>query len=39
MIYTTQAKAANPEYTGPTVADGKFFFNRKVKLGNGKEMA
>ena len=39
MIYTTQAKAINHEYAGPTVADGKFFFNRKVKLGNGKEMA
>ena len=39
LIYTAQAKSANPEYTGPTVADGKFFFNRKVKLGNGKEMA
>ena len=39
MIYNTQAKAVNPEYAGPTVADGKFFFNRKVKLGNGKEMA
>ena len=38
MIYTTQAKAVNPEYAGPTVADGKFFYNRKVKLGNGKEM-
>ncbi len=39
VIYNTQAKAANPEYAGPTVADGKFFFNRKVKLGNGKEMS
>jgi len=39
MIYSTQAKAANAEYTGPTVADGKAFFNRKIKLGNGKETA
>lgn len=39
MIYSTQAKQANPEYTGPTVADGKAFFNRKIKLGNGKETA
>lgn len=39
LIYNTQAKSANPEYAGPTVADGKFFFNRKIKLGNGKEMA
>lgn len=39
LIYSTQAKGANPEYAGPTVADGKFFFNRKIKLANGKEMA
>jgi len=38
-IYTAIAKHDNPEYTGPTAADGKFFFNRKIKLGNGKEMA
>ncbi len=39
MIYTAQAKNVNADYAGPTVADGKFFFNRKIKLGNGKEMA
>ena len=38
-IYTAIAKHDNPEYTGPTAADGKFFFNRKIKLGNGKVMA
>lgn len=39
MIYTTQAKSVNPEYTGPTATDGKQFFNRKFKQSNGKEMA
>lgn len=39
MIYTTQAKAANAEYTGPTAGDGKAFYNRKIKLSNGKETA
>lgn len=38
-IYSAIAKHDNPEYAGPTVAEGKFFFNRKVKLGNAKEMA
>lgn len=38
-IYTDIAKHDNAQYTGPTAADGKFFFNRKIKLGNGKEMA
>jgi len=38
-IYTAIAKHDNPEYAGPTAADGKFFFNRKIKLGNGKVMA
>jgi hypothetical protein len=38
-IYSAVAKHDNPEYAGPTVAEGKFFFNRKVKLGNAKEMA
>jgi hypothetical protein len=38
-IYSAIAKHDNPDYAGPTVADGKFFFNRKIKLGNGKEMA
>jgi hypothetical protein len=37
-IYTDIAKSANPEFV-PTVADGKLFFNRKVKLANGKETA
>jgi Domain of unknown function (DUF1924) len=39
MIYSKQAKQANPDYAGPTVADGKAFFNRKIKLGKGKETA
>ncbi|MCE9633487.1 MAG: DUF1924 domain-containing protein [Methylophilales bacterium] len=38
-IYSELAKHDNPEYAGPTAADGKFFFNRKIKLGNGKLMA
>lgn len=38
-IYSASAKHDNPDYAGPTAADGKFFFNRKIKLGNGKEMA
>jgi hypothetical protein len=38
-IYTAIAKNANPNYAGPSTADGKFFFNRKIKLGNGKDMA
>lgn len=38
-IYSAIAKHDNPEYTGPTAADGKFFFNRKIKHGNDKEMA
>jgi len=38
-IYTTLAKYENKEYTGPTATDGKFFYNRKIKLGNGKETA
>ena len=39
MIYNTQAKSANAEYVGPTVTDGKMFFNRKFKQANGKEMS
>ena len=38
-IYTAIAKNANPSYAGPSAADGKVFFNRKIKLGNGKDMA
>jgi len=38
-IYSALAKHDNPDYKGPTAADGKFFFNRKIKLGNGKLMA
>jgi Domain of unknown function (DUF1924) len=38
-IYSAVAKHDNPDYAGPTAAEGKFFFNRKIKLGNGKEMA
>lgn len=38
-IYSAIAKNSNPSYVGASVTDGKFFFNRKIKLGNGKEMA
>lgn len=37
--YAAFAKSANPEYSGPSAVDGKFFFNRKIKLANGKEAA
>lgn len=37
--YAAFAKTANPEYAGPSAVDGKFFFNRKIKLANGKEAA
>ncbi|MGZ8257961.1 MAG: DUF1924 domain-containing protein [Methylotenera sp.] len=37
--YSVIAKSVNPDYAGPSAADGKFFFNRKIKLANGKEMA
>ena len=37
--YTTIAKTANPDFAGTSVADGKLFFNRKIKSVSGKEMA
>ncbi len=37
-IYTTVAKGANPDFVA-SVADGKVFFNQKVKGANGKETA
>ena len=37
--YAAIAKTANPEYSSPSAVDGKFFFNRKIKLANGKEAA
>ncbi|MES2181063.1 MAG: DUF1924 domain-containing protein [Pseudomonadota bacterium] len=37
--YALFAKQANPEYSSPSAVDGKFFFNRKIKLANGKEAA
>ena len=37
--YAAFAKTANPEYSSPSAVDGKFFFNRKIKLANGKEAA
>jgi hypothetical protein len=37
--YAAFAKTANPEYGSPSAVDGKFFFNRKFKLANGKEVA
>ncbi|MFZ3088712.1 MAG: DUF1924 domain-containing protein [Methylotenera sp.] len=35
--YTAIAKSVNADFTGPSAADGKFFFNRKIKLASGKE--
>ena len=37
-IYTAVAQAKNPSFV-PSVADGKTFFNQKVKAANGKETA
>lgn len=37
--YTVIAKSVNAAYTGPTVADGKFFFNREIKNTAGKATA
>ncbi len=39
MIYSTQAKGANPAYAGASAEEGKAFFNRSVKTKSGKEMA
>lgn len=39
MIYHTQAISENKDYTGPSVEDGKAFFNNKVKTVDGKETA
>ncbi len=36
--YTTIAKIVNPEYAGPSVMEGKMFFNRKINV-SGKEAA
>jgi hypothetical protein len=38
-IYTAIAKNADSNYPGPSADEGKVFFNRKIKLGNGKDMA
>lgn len=37
--YASFAKAANPEYAGPSAVAGKHFFNRQIKLANGKAAA
>lgn len=37
--YVEIAKTANAEFKAPSAVDGKFFFNRKIKLANGKEAA
>lgn len=34
--YSSIAKSVNPGYTGASAADGKFFYNRQVKLASGK---
>ena len=35
--YAGIAKSVNPEYKGTSAIDGKIFYNRKIKLANGKE--
>jgi hypothetical protein len=37
--YTVIAKSVNANFSGPSVADGKFFFNRKIKTAAGKVLA
>jgi len=37
--YAAFAKTANPEYGGPSAVAGKHFFNRQIKLTNGKSAA
>lgn len=37
--YTGIAKTINPEFTKASATDGKIFFNRKIKLADGKETA
>lgn len=37
--YAAFAKTANPEYGGPSAVSGKHFFNRQIKLANGKTAA
>ncbi len=37
--YTAIAKSVNAAFSGPSVADGKFFFNRKIKATSGKAQA
>ncbi len=35
--YSVIAKSVNPDYMGPSAADGKYFYDRRIKLANGKE--
>lgn len=35
--YSSIAKSVNADYKGPSAADGKYFYNRQIKLANGKE--
>ena len=35
--YSGIAKSVNPDYTAPSVFDGKYFYNRRIKLANGNE--
>lgn len=37
--YSAIAKNINAHYSGPSAAEGKLFFNQKIKLFNGKKMA
>lgn len=37
--YTAIAISENVAFSGPSVVDGKFFFNRKIKVATGKAQA
>ena len=37
--YTNIAKTVNPEFKAPSIAEGKIFFNSKINMPNGKEVA
>ena len=39
LIYHTQAIKENKEFAGPSVEEGKAFYNNKLKTANGKEVA
>lgn len=37
--YSAIAKHINAQYAGPSAAEGKLFFNQKIKILNGKKIA